>query len=270
MQRRALPGFRGCAPPRDKHPVLQLQRGLLRLRGGGESDEAAFADADAFSIGGFSDTAQRAEASAGGDDEYSLGNIADDLPALVPPMHEAGAQNVETQSLLQGLSGDDSDEEENAAAALDTEADVIQCEFDRIGDTNGVLYHLGTTLPHQRKQGAHAVHPARPAPVQSSPAPARCSPRGAGSGARRAARLREPGARRARARAVRPAALPVPVAAAGGLCCARRRARAPRDGRPVLVRRAPPNWRDVACPISTGRGTRRVRLVRGEGRGGST
>jgi hypothetical protein len=241
MQRRALPGFRGCAPPRDKHPVLQLQRGLLRLRGGGESDEAAFADADAFSIGGFSDTAQRAEASAGGDDEYSLGNIADDLPALVPPMHEAGAQNVETQSLLQGLSGDDSDEEENAAAALDTEADVIQCEFDRIGDTNGVLYHLGTTLPHQRKQGAHAIHPApaRSVPVHSSPAPARRSPRGAGSGARRAARLREPGARRARARAVRPAALPVPVAAAGDLCCARRRARAPSDRRPVLVRREP-------------------------------
>ena len=32
----------------------------------------------------------------------------------------------------------------------------------------------------------------------------------------------------------------------------------------------PPTVRDAACPISTGRGTRRVRLVRGEGRGVST
>ena len=117
------------------------QQVRLVLRGGGENTENRGQDLEDEepsvgilpSSGGSRTAPDQAGAREEDEQDFSVGALSD------APTAEEGrvAQNAGKQHGAQGRAGVIAEEGE------EDEADVIECKFERIGDTNGVFYYLG-------------------------------------------------------------------------------------------------------------------------------
>lgn len=154
---RQLRGGRAVATadPRVRHAfgavLLQNPRLALRaLRGGGsESSDARrmrTEGEDERQAGGEDSVGQAVD----DDDDFSLGAVSD-----APAAHESGgAGQSNVQSEAKGADEGAADRatevgepREGASGEIseggDDDADVVECKFERVGDTNGVFYYLG-------------------------------------------------------------------------------------------------------------------------------
>ena len=154
----AEPGVGGLRPPHAPRTRPRLLRPLLRpqlqrLRGGldsaAEAPPPGEAPPPAAPCAGGEDDASGQALPAGGDDEeeeddFSLGAVSGGHASeetggagqgSAPAADDAAAEPGEQRAGRGAGDGED-------AAGVD-DVDVVECNFERIGDTNGVFYYLG-------------------------------------------------------------------------------------------------------------------------------